>query len=58
MYTPKLAENLIHRLYLLAQKRKVPMTRLVGEAVQRYLEAEEKKGQAEPEPVLATQLRP
>ena len=42
MYSPKLPEELIPRLWRLAQERKVPMTHLVRDAVVQYLTKEEK----------------
>ena len=33
MYTPKIREDLIPRLYLAAKARRIPMTRLVSEIV-------------------------
>ncbi len=38
MYSPKIPEHLIPRLYRMARAQKRPMTRLVADAVQRYLE--------------------
>jgi hypothetical protein len=37
MYSPKVSEDLIHRLYRQGQRLKRPMTKLVNEAVNRYL---------------------
>ena len=42
LYSPKLPEELIPRLWRLAQERKVPMTHLVRVAVAQYLTKEEK----------------
>ena len=42
LYSPKLPEELIPRLWRLAQERKVPMTHLVRDAVAQYLTKEEK----------------
>lgn len=33
MYSPKISESLIPILYILAQKRHIPMTRLVNELI-------------------------
>jgi hypothetical protein len=45
MYSPKIDEELIPRLYRLGKLKKVPMTRLVNEILQRgLLEMEEKEG--------------
>lgn len=41
MYSPKLPEELIPRLWRLAQERQVPMTHLVRDAVVQYLKTEE-----------------
>ncbi len=38
MYSPKIPESLIPRLYQAAQAQKRPMTRLAAEAIQRYLD--------------------
>ena len=37
MYSPKIPERLVSRLWRLAQERKVPMTHLVRDAVVLYL---------------------
>ena len=37
MYSPKIPEQLVPRLWRLAQERKVPMTHLVRDAVVLYL---------------------
>ena len=45
MYSPKLPEDVIPRLWRLAQERHVPMTYLVRDAVVQYLQtAEGEKG--------------
>ena len=41
MYSPKLPEELIPRLYRLARERRVPMTHLVRDAVIQYLQTAE-----------------
>ena len=41
LYSPKLPEELIPRLWRLAQERKVPMTHLVRDAVVLYLTTQE-----------------
>ena len=38
MYSPKIPESLIPRLYHAARAQKRPMTQLAAEAIQRYLE--------------------
>ena len=43
MYSPKIKEELIPRLYRLRIQLKVPMTHLVNEAVENYLEGKEKE---------------
>ena len=43
MYSPKIREDLIPRLYRLRVRLKRPMTRLVNEAVATYLEQNEEK---------------
>lgn len=37
MYSPKIAECLVPRLYRLGKARGVPMTRLVSEAIEQFL---------------------
>ncbi len=45
MYSPKIDEELIPRIYRLGRLRKLPMTRLVNEILQRRLsEMEEEEG--------------
>ncbi len=45
MYSPKIDEELIPRIYRLGKLKKMPMTRLVNEILQRRLsEMEEKEG--------------
>ncbi len=45
MYSPKIDEDLIPRIYRLGKLKKMPMTRLVNEILQRRLsEMEEKEG--------------
>ena len=38
MYSPKIPESLIPRLYQAAKAQKRPMTRLAAEAIQQYLD--------------------
>ncbi len=46
MYSPKIDEELIPRIYRLGKLKKIPMTRLVNEILQRQLsEMEEKEGE-------------
>ena len=40
MYTPKLREDLVCALYRLKQAKKRPMTKLLNEAVERYIRSE------------------
>ncbi len=45
MYSPKIDEDLIPRIYRLGKLKKMPMTRLVNEILQRRLsEMEEEEG--------------
>ncbi len=45
MYSPKIDEELIPKIYRLGKLKKMPMTRLVNEILQRQLsEMEEKEG--------------
>ena len=41
MYSPKIPEHLIPRLYRAARAQKRPMTRLAADAIQRYLDERE-----------------
>jgi predicted DNA-binding protein len=43
MYSPKVPEELIPRLYRLGKEKRKPMTRLIKEAVISYLAAHEAK---------------
>lgn len=43
MYSPKIPEKFIPRLWRLGKKRGVPMTRLVAEAIEEYLKREEEE---------------
>lgn len=36
-YTPKIREDLIPILYCLAKRKKIPMTRLINEIVENYI---------------------
>lgn len=49
MYSPKIPERLIPILYRLGRERGRPMTQLVAEAVERYLEEEGWLGHADSE---------
>jgi hypothetical protein len=40
MYSPKIPERLIHPLYQLSQTRRQPMTRVVAEILDAYLESQ------------------
>lgn len=40
MYSPKIPERLIHPLYQMAQARRQPMTRVVAEILDAYLESQ------------------
>jgi predicted transcriptional regulator len=54
MYTPKLREDLVQRLYPLCQRLELPMTRFVNEAVaQAVARAEAQEAKAEPAPAAA-----
>ena len=48
-YSPKIKPSLVRELYLLkhSNNKKTPMTRLVNEAVQQYLERKKKYGKQE-----------
>lgn len=48
-YSPKIKPELVRELYLLkhSDERKIPMTRLVNEAVEQYLERTRKDGKQE-----------
>lgn len=50
MYSPKIDEDLIPRIYRLGKLKKVPMTRLVNEILQRELSEmeEEERGNGNP----------
>ena len=37
MYSPKIAEDLVHQLYVLSKARKMPMTRLVDGMIRQSL---------------------
>jgi hypothetical protein len=50
MYQPKIREDLIPRLYLLAKARKLPMTRLVAQLLEAALTQEEHEDIAVKEP--------
>lgn len=41
MYSPKIQEDQIRKLYRVAKKRKKPMTEIVEEAIDRYLNEED-----------------
>lgn len=43
MYSPKIPERFIPRLCRLGKKRGLPVTRLVAEALEGYLEREEEE---------------
>ena len=43
MYTPKIPEDLVRRLYRLKQQNRKPMTVLVAEAIEIYLNEQESK---------------
>jgi len=46
MYSPKINEEFIPKLYRLAKSQKRPMTSLVNEAVSQYLEQESDRDQS------------
>lgn len=41
MYSPRIPEEYVPALYRLARERRVPMTRLVAEAIAQFLATEE-----------------
>ncbi|MGE5620988.1 MAG: hypothetical protein ACM3U0_00310 [archaeon] len=43
MYSPKIKEELVKRLYRLKQSKKKPLTKLVNEAIEKYLKKSEEK---------------
>ena len=43
MYSPKIREDLIPKLYRLGQKKRRPMTKLAAEAIEQYLARQEKE---------------
>ena len=47
-YSPKVKEEFVRKLYLLKQQNKKPMTRMVNEAVEDYLEKNENERTREP----------
>lgn len=51
-YSPKIKPALVKELYLLkhSNERKIPMTKLVNEAVTQYLERKRKYGKQEIDP--------
>jgi hypothetical protein len=53
MYSPKIREDLVSRLYHAAKARGVPMTRLVNEALEEYLRRADGPGPAEPDRAAA-----
>jgi hypothetical protein len=51
MYSPKINEELIPRLYRLRRLKKIPMTRLVNQMIATVLpELEKREGISNPEP--------
>lgn len=49
MYSPKIDEKLISRLYRLGKLKRIPMTRLVNEILRSALPALEEESKKEPE---------
>jgi len=59
MYTPKIREDLIPRLYRAAKARKVPMTQLVSALLETALvQVEHELGALNPPLTIASQPRP
>ena len=52
MYSPKINEELIPRIYRLGKLKKMPMTRLVNEILQRALSEMEEKERGNGNPLL------
>ena len=52
-YSPKIKEELVRKLYLLkhSSKPKKPMTRIVNEAIEQYLERKDKDGKERKESI-------
>ena len=46
MYSPKIAEDLIPRIYQAAKARGMPMTKFINDILQRAIDAIEKGGEA------------
>jgi hypothetical protein len=51
MYSPKVQADLVRRLYVQRRRLKRPMTHLVNEAVERYLERLEQQPDPTPPPI-------
>lgn len=47
MYSPKINEELVIKLYRLKQRQKIPMTKMVNEAITEYLIRKEVNGEGE-----------
>ena len=47
MYQPKIRDDQVRRLYLLAKSMKTPMTKLIREGMDEYLSRKEKEVSAE-----------
>ena len=47
MYSPKIREDLIPKLYRLGQRKRRPMTHLVAEAIDEYLARQEREDAAD-----------
>lgn len=45
MYSPKIREELVSRLYVMAKERKTPMTKLVNAILQTYLEQPQRENE-------------
>ncbi len=52
MYSPKIDEELIPRIYRLGKLKKIPMTRLVNEILQRRLSEMEEEDRRNGNPLL------
>ena len=60
MYSPKIPERLIRPLYQMAQRRRQPMTRIVAEILDAYLEGLITSGEDRPDgssPTTPKELR-
>ena len=56
MYSPRLSDELIHQLWQLKQRTRIPMTKLLDQAVHNFLNSESVK-QSDFETELKTDLK-